>query len=76
MMTRPMLCFNLRLSLKTKTMAPPGWLSGGRVELVTSWWLLVRSPVEAIFLSGIFSPLTCAEACDKSSPWLWKEKLC
>ena len=28
------------------------------------------------FLSSIFSPLTSAEACEKSSRWLWKEKLC
>ena len=28
------------------------------------------------FLSGIFSPLTSGEACEKSSRWLWKEKLC
>ena len=37
---------------------------------------LVRSPVEATFLSGVFSPLTSAEACEKSSWWLWKERLC
>ena len=55
--------------------APPGWLSGERVGLMT-WWLLVRSPVEATSLSGVFSPLTSAEACGKSSRWLWKEKLC
>ena len=54
---------------------PPGWLSGERVGLMT-WWLRVRSPVEATFLSGVFSPLTSAEACEKSSRWLWKEKLC
>ena len=54
--------------------APPGWLSGERVGLMT-WWLRVRSPVEATFLSGVFSPLTSAEACEKSSRWLWKEKL-
>ena len=53
--------------------APPGWLSGERVQLMT-WWLRVRSPVEATFLSGVFSPLTSAEACEKSSRWLWKEK--
>ena len=41
-----------------------------------TWWLWVRSPVEAFFLSGVFSPLTSAEACEKSSRWLWKEKLC
>ena len=55
--------------------APPGWLSGERVGLMT-WWLRVRSPVEATFLSGVFSPLTSAEAYGKSSRWLWKEKLC
>ena len=46
-----------------------------RVGLMT-WWLRVRSPVEATFLSGVFSPLTSAEACEESSRWLWKEKLC
>ena len=30
-------------------------------------------PVEADFLSDVFSPLTSAEACEKSSRWLWKE---
>ena len=35
--------------------------------------LRLRSPVEATFLSGVFSPLTSAEACEKSSRWLWKE---
>ena len=55
--------------------APPRWLSGERVGLMT-WWLQVRSPVEVTFLSSIFSPLTSAEACEKSSQWLWKEKLC
>ena len=40
-----------------------------------TWWLGVRSPVEANFLSCVFSPLTSAEACEKRSPWLWKEKL-
>ena len=29
--------------------APPGWLSDERVGLMT-WWLWVRSPVEANFL--------------------------
>ena len=32
-----------------------------------------RDPVEAIFLSGVFSPLTSAEAREKSSQWFWKE---
>ena len=32
--------------------------------------------VSSNFLSGVFSPLTSAEACEKSSRWLWKEKLC
>ena len=27
----------------------------------------------AKFLSGVFSPLTIAETCEKSSWWLWKE---
>ena len=54
-------------------LVPPRWLSGERVGLMT-WWLWVRSPVEATFLSGVFSPLTSAEACEKSSRWLWKEK--
>ena len=57
------------------TFAPPGWLSGERVRLMT-WWLGVRSTVEATFLSGVFLPLTSAEACEKSSRWLWKGKLC
>ena len=38
-----------------------------------TWWLSVRDPIEANFLSGVFLPLTCAEACEKSSRWLWKE---
>ena len=42
----------------------PGWLSGDGVGLVT-WWLCVRSPFEANFLSGIF--FASAEACEKSS---------
>ena len=33
------------------------WLSGERVRLMT-WWLRVRSLVEATFLSGIFLPFT------------------
>ena len=27
-------------------------------------------------INGVFSPLTSAEACEKSSRWLWKEKWC
>ena len=57
------------------SLALPGWLSGEHVGLMT-WWLRVRSPVEATFLSGVFLPLSSAEACEKSSRWLWKEKLC
>ena len=49
----------------------PG-LSGERVGLMT-WWLRVRVIVEAKFLSGIFSPLTSAEAYEKSSRWLRKD---
>ena len=47
-----------------------GWLSGERVGLMT-WWCEF---VEANFLSGVFSPLNSAEACEKSSRWLWKKK--
>ena len=61
-----------RFILHMYGIAPPGWLSGERVGLMT-WWLRVRSPVEATFLSGVFSPLTSAEACEKGSRWLWKE---
>ena len=53
---------------------PPGRLSFERVGLMT-WWLWVRSTVEANFLSCVFSLLTSAEACEKSCRWLWKEKL-
>ena len=42
----------------------PRWLSTERVGLMTCW-LLVRDP----FFSGVFSPLTSPEACEKS----WKE---
>ena len=42
-----------------ETCATPGWLSGERVGLMT-WWLRVRSPVEAAFLSDeIFAPHLC-----------------
>ena len=41
-------------------------------ELMT-WWFWVCNLVEANFLSGVFSPLTSAEACEKSSLCLWKE---
>ena len=54
---------------------PPEWVSGEHVGLMT-WWLRVQSTVEATFLSGVFLPLTSAEACEKTSRWLWKEKLC
>ena len=54
---------------------PSGWLSGERVGLMT-WWLRVRSAVEATFLSGVFPPLTLAEACENRSRRHWKEKLC
>ena len=71
------LSVNVHASLRKVNLipAPPGWLSGERVGLMT-WWLGVRFPDEANFLSGVFSPLTSAEACEKSSRWLWKEKLC
>ena len=53
-------------------LAPPGWLSGKHVELVT-WWLRVRYPVEANLISSVFSPLTSAKTSEKSSWWLLKE---
>ena len=43
-----------------------------RVGLMT-WCLFVRGPVEANFLSGVFLPLTSAEALEKCSRWLLKE---
>ena len=53
---------------------------GGSVASASDSWTggceFVQSPVEATFLSGVFSPLTSAEACEKSSWWLWKEKFC
>ena len=33
----------------------------------------INSPVEETFLSGLFSPLSSAEACEKSSRWLLKK---
>ena len=39
-------------------------------------WLrrsLYTDTVEAKFLSGVFSPLTSAEACEKRSRWIWTE---
>ena len=41
-----------------------------------TWWLWVWFLVEAKFFSGVFLPLTSAEACEKSSQWLWKENMC
>ena len=55
-----------------KKKASPSWSSGERVGLMIRW-LWVRYPVEANIFSGVFSPLTSAEACEKSSRWLWKE---
>ena len=55
----------------------PALLGGSEVSVSdSSWWLRVRSPVEANFLSGVFSPPTSAETCEKSNWWLWKENLC
>ena len=47
--------------------APPGWLSD---ERVITLWLWVRYPVEGNFLSGVYSPLTSADYCEKSSKWI------
>ena len=47
------------------------------LESKTPWLVSVSdSSVQATFLSGAFSAPTSAEACEKSSRWLWKEKLC
>ena len=35
-----------------------------------------KNPGWTTFLSGVFSPLTSAEACEKSIRWVWREKLC
>ena len=49
---------------------------------VISWQSVTTNIVFPGFLTpvltqlGVFSPLTSAEACGKSSRWLWKEKLC
>ena len=37
---------------------------------------MAQYPVEANILFGVFSTLTSTEAIEKSSRWLWKEKLC
>ena len=37
------------------------------------WWLCVQDPDVAKFISGVFFPITSAEACEKSSRWIWKE---
>ena len=50
-----------------------GWLHAERGGHMT-WWLRVQYPVEANVLFGLFSPLTSAEACEKSSRLLWKER--
>ena len=43
---------------------------GLNTSLITVWTLLI------CHLHIVFSPLTSAEACEKSSRWLWKDKLC
>ena len=42
----------------------PRWLSGERVRLMTWTGGYEFETVEAKFLSGLFSPLTSAEACE------------
>ena len=69
--------FYLRNTMLSLTGPRPGSLVdiGERVGVLT-WWLWVRYLVEVNFLSGVFSPPTSAEACEKTSLWLWKKKLC
>ena len=50
-----------------RSKAPPRWFSGECIGLMTNGNFSFRR---------IFLPLTSAEACEKSSQWLWKEKLC
>ena len=62
------------LQYKSYKNAPPGWLSGKRTRLMT-WWFLSLIPGSGDFsFQRIFSPLTSAEACERSSRWFWKEK--
>ena len=53
-------------------LASPAWLRGERVGHMT-WCLWVRDPLAANFISSVFSPLTAAEAFEKSGWWLFKE---
>ena len=46
---------------------------GGPVVSMLDSWFWVLYPTEANLLSGVFSPLTSAETCEKSRHWLWKE---
>ena len=36
----------------------------------------LHANLRRLLFSGVFLPLTSAKACEKSSRWLWKEKLC
>ena len=72
--TTAVVCLMLLTPLP-KISAPPGWLSGERVGLKTRW-LRVLSLVEATFLSGVFLPLTSAEACEKKVVGGFGKKSC
>ena len=74
LLTEDLWIYNSKIHVQI-TPAPLGWLIGERVGLMT-WRLWVWSLVEANFLYGVFLPLTSSEVCEKSSRWLWKEKLC
>ena len=54
------------IELNSKTLVPTQGGSVTRVKLMT-WCLLVPYPVQANFLSGVFSALTFVEAFEESS---------
>ena len=55
--------------------APPEWPRGKRVRLMT-WWLWVRPRLRRLFFPAYFRLSSLQKHVEKSSRWLWKEKLC
>ena len=53
---------------------PPVWITFFHGHQIYSCCLQTLSVWK--FLSGLFLPLTSTKACEKSSRWFWKEKLC
>ena len=54
------------------SISPPPLRCGGYNEQLKEDKIVGLSMIRL----GVFSSLTSAEACEKSSRWLWKEKLC